>query len=233
MVASAVVLVGFDLYRSGTPDTIAVFWQSVLISILVAAGAGWMSARPAKPVQPIHRTGNLESGSVGADTSRSKQTPENPEEQSIMVKLLELIALGDRYGNAFSVALVGVDHLKEIDENYDTAVTMRVLKDAYNALAHTLRMPDRVGEYDYGIYLVVLPETNLPGAVQISERLRAAVSDLEVKVSRGLRIHTTVSVGVTCYRRGDDLRSLLDRVGMALREAENQGRNRVLPDLAA
>ena len=234
MVTSAAVLVGFGVYRSsGPPEALTVFWQSLVIAILVAVGAVWMSVHHAKPAQSARARGSRKPGDGETAALSKDQSPSGSGEQSITVKLLELIALGDRYGNAFSVALVRLDHLEEIDENYDVSVSRRVLKEVHSALAHTLRMPDRVGEYDHGAYVVVLPETNLPGAVQIAERLRTAVSDLEITVSRRVRLRTTISVGVTCYRRGDDLRSLLDRAGAALQEAENQGRNRVLPDLAA
>ena len=241
--AASVVVTGFAEYQSGTLEPLRVFLQSVLIAALVTAiigrtpdyrasqghGQGW------KP----NRNEGLGDVADGAQTegrlqpATGRRATESLEEQGITIKLLELIALGDRYGNTFSVAMIGIDHLGEVASQYDPGVTEELLHTVSNALTHTLRMPDRVGEYDHGTYLVVLPETTLPGAIQIAERLRGAISGVDVAVSRRIQIHTTASVGVTSYRRGDDLKSMLERAAKALREAQNQGRNRVLPDLAA
>lgn len=230
LIASAVVT-GITEYQSGTLEPWRVFLQSVLISALVTVvlgltgGSAGESADSGRADRP---------GPMGPlPSAGSDRVPEKLEEQGITIKLLELIALGDRYGNTFSVAMIGIDHLDEAGGHYDGRATGELLDEVGSALAHTLRMPDRVGEYDYGTYLVVLPETTLPGAIQIAERLRAAIARVDIAVSHRVHIHTTASVGVTSYRRGDDLQSMLDRAAKALREAQNQGRNRVLPDMAA
>lgn len=233
-VVSALVIGGVA-YLSGTADLAEVVWQSLGIAMIVGAGAGWMSAARSRG----SGTGKGPEGSANDDTGPdSALDPASValaslEEQGITIKLLELTALGDRYGNVFSVAMIRVDHLEDINGQYDRTATTQLLEKVSGALAHTLRMPDRVGEYACGTWLVVLPETDLRGALQIAERLRNAVSGLDVAVSDRLLVQTTASVGVTSFRRGDDLQSLIRRAEKALREAQNQGRNRVLPDMAA
>ncbi|HSH40933.1 MAG TPA: diguanylate cyclase [Arenicellales bacterium] len=223
-------------YVSGEMRWVGAITHAAMIALLVGAGAGLGSGtestkRPASAATSISPA-NDESG-VTSLPAASDQRMDSLEEQGITVKLLELTALGDRYGNVFSVAMIGVDHLEEIEQRYDAAVVGELLDKVSSALAHTLRMPDRVGDFDHGTYLVVLPETGLKGAIRIAERLRGAVSRLDVPVSGRIRIHTTASLGVTSYRRGDDLHSLVQRAAKALREAQNQGYNRVLPDMAA
>lgn len=224
--AGAAIVLGAVAYRSGAPLLPDVLWQSLLIAALVAIGAGWLpltrSAQPA-PTRVLE----------GANDPHAGRSVASLEEQGLTMKLLELIALGDRYGNLFSVALISIDHLEEIRERSGDEATARLLDSVFSALTHTLRMPDRLGEFDQGTYLVVLPETKLPGAVQIAERLRVAVSGLDIPASPRMQIHTTASIGVTSFRRGDDLQSLLDRVQRTLHAAQDQGHNRVLPDLAA
>jgi diguanylate cyclase (GGDEF)-like protein len=231
--AASIVVTGIAAVFSDTLNPIAVLWRSLAIAAVVAAGAGWLTApgparRPAtgQNVEEAGRSGNR----VPAPDARAG---DSLEAQGITAKLLELIALGDRYGNAFSIALISVDHLGDVNGRYGSGAADRLLERIASVLAHTLRMPDRLGVFERGIYLVVLPETNLPGAVQIAERLRAAVAELDISVSPRVKVHTTASVGVTSFRRGDDLRGLLDRVERTLRGAQKQGRNRVLPDLAA
>lgn len=235
-VASLLVSGGIG-YLSGTPLTPSIVWQSLALAVLVGGVAGW-KVRPGKNDPAVDQKAiSPANDDSGADHSASPAARssgmDSLEEQGITIKLLELTALGDRYGNVFSVAMIGLDNLEDIVEQYDEEITADLLKKVSGALARTLRMPDRVGDYEYGSYLVVLPETRLPGAIQIAERLRDAVSGLDVAVSDRLHVHTTASVGVTSFRRGDDLQSLVRRAEKALREAQHQGRNRVLPDMAA
>lgn len=224
-------------YLVGPVGAWSVVWESLVIAVLVGAASGWRARARAGDA-----AADQASFSAANDASRvesavppgpAPETMESLEEQGITVKLLELTALGDRYGNTFSVAMIGVDHLHDISEQYDDKVIEHLLRKISSALAHTLRMPDRVGELGHGTYLVVLPETSLRGAIQIAERLRDAVSELDAAVSDRIHVHTTASVGVTSFRRGDDILSLVQRAEKALREAQKQGRNRVLPDLAA
>lgn len=233
----SVVVAGSAAYLSGGSGVSAVLWQSLAMAVLVGTGAGWLANdRMSDPVagQTSINPANDDTPSddpVEAD-SRARALA-SLEEQGITIKLLELTALGERYGNTFSVAMIGVDHIEDVKDTYDQEVIEHLLRKVSEALAHTLRMPDRVGELEHGTYLVVLPETALPGAIQIAERLRAAVSRLDVAVSSRIHVHTTASVGVTSFRRGDDLQSLFQRAEKALRGAQKQGRNRVLPDMAA
>lgn len=224
--AGAVLVLGAAAYGGDSALEADVLWQSLLIAAVVAIGAGWLPLTHPSPASPAKVPEGANDPHAGASVS-------SLEEQGLTAKLLELIALGDRYGNVFSVALISIDHLEEIRERAGEAATARLLSEVLTALTHTLRMPDRVGEFDRGTYLVVLPETKLPGAVQIAERLRVAVSGLDVPASPRVQVHTTASIGVTSFRRGDDLQSLLDRVQRTLHAAQEQGHNRVLPDLAA
>jgi len=224
---------GAAAYLAGAPGLPVVVVQSLAVAVLVGAGAAWVAGGRVVDGRASITPANDATRPEPAVLDPHSRVLESLEEQGITVKLLELTALGERYGNVFSVAMIGVDHLGDIREHYDREVTEQLLGKVSSALADTLRMPDRVGELDDGTYLVMLPETDLRGAIQIAERLRAAVSGLDVAASDRVHIHTTASVGVTSFRRGDDLHGLLKRAEKALREAQNQGRNRVLPDLAA
>jgi len=216
--------------RSGSPGWTPILWQALVIAALSAVAvewAVWRSAPDAPPDEQEHRADAAHAPPEGGRLAGSL------EQQGITNKLLELIALGERYGNTFSLALISLDYLDEMGEFYEKDVIEELLDRVLSALAHTLRMPDRVGCYERGTFVVVLPETNLPGAVQIAERLRAAVAAVDVAVSSRVHVHTTASVGVTCFRRGDDLQAVLERGQKTLRRAQQQGRNRVLPDIAA
>jgi diguanylate cyclase (GGDEF)-like protein len=154
-------------------------------------------------------------------------------EHGITVKLLELMALGERYGNKLAIAVADVDYLCLINERYGNDMGDRALRSIATVLNDTIRMPDRLGRNGDDQFLILLPETDIHGARQIGERLREAIAQVEIDADQGDLVRLTASIGVTAYRRGDDLNNLLSRATRAMRQAKVMGRNRVLTDLAA
>ncbi len=151
----------------------------------------------------------------------------------ITVKLFEFMALADRYGNRLSVAIVGIDHLHDLVSEFGDQARDSALEAITEVLTETIRMPDRIGRYEEDKFLTILPETNMSGACQIAERIRSAVYKTDIGITTRRKVRLTVSIGVTVFRRGEDLNQLLSRATRILAQAKTQGRNRVLTDLAA
>lgn len=223
LISLAVIGFAANIYQNF--DIIKVSGQAGLIALLTTAGMVWLM-RQTLP-QLLSAAGSLSSVDINNQQVHGKG------ESDITIKLLELMALGDRYGNAFSIALVSVDHLQSVEQHYGLQAKQLVFKQVYSTLADTIRMPDRVGHYEPDRFLLVLPETGIAGATKIAERLRQAVNQMEIPINQRIKLQLTVSVGITTYRRGEDLQSLTSRAENTIREAENQGFNRVLTDLAA
>lgn len=154
-------------------------------------------------------------------------------QRGLTVKLLELMALGERYGNNIAMAIISIDHLDEVAEKYSRPVADKALLAIASELTDSLRMPDVLGRWADDQFIAVLPETNLHGAQQIGERLREAVSRAQFEGKRGLVLTLTASIGVTVFRMGDDLHNLLSRATRAMNVAKSQGCDRVRTDLAA
>ena len=154
-------------------------------------------------------------------------------QRGLTVKLLEIMALGERYGNNLALAIVGIDHLDEVAEKYSRPVANKALVAIANEMMDCLRMPDVLGRWADDQFIAVLPETPLEGAKQIGERLREAVSRAQFEGRRGVMLTLTASIGVTVFRMGDDLHGLLSRATRAMNAAKSQGCDRVRTDLAA
>ena len=154
-------------------------------------------------------------------------------QRGLTVKLLELMALGERYGNNIAMAIISIDHLDEVAEKYSRPVADKALLAIACELTDSLRMPDVLGRWADDQFIAVLPETPLQGAQQIGERLREAVSRAQFEGKRGLLLTLTASIGVTVFRMGDDLHNLLSRATRAMNAAKSQGCDRVRTDLAA
>ena len=147
--------------------------------------------------------------------------------QGITASLLEAMAHAERYGNPLSVALVAVDNLTRVQQESGRKAGDKLVRSVADIFAEALRLPDRVGRYDEGEFLVVLPQAALKDTGTIAERIRASVSAKEFSLG-GKRLSATISIGVGRFRKGEDLERLLSRVSEGLGKACAAGGNRVV-----
>ncbi len=132
-----------------------------------------------------------------------------------------------RYMRPLSAIMFDLDRFKDINDTYGHAIGDQVLRWVAGHCRGVVRDVDVWGRYGGEEFAVVLPETELKGAVQVAERLRREVADLPIETARG-PIHVTVSLGVA--ELGDemsDVHALIDRADAAMYFAKRTGRNRV------
>lgn len=172
---------------------------------------------------------------VGSPVSRTDtdKLTHGLNQRGLTVKLIELMALGERYGNRLSIAIICIDHYEDVVGKFGQEAADKALVTIADELADSLRMPDILGRWTDDQFVAILPETPLDGARHIGERLREAVTRAQFDGKRGVILSLTASIGVTEFRTGDDLQSLLSRATRAMNTAVNQGRDRVSTDLAA
>lgn len=124
--------------------------------------------------------------------------------------------------------IVDVDMFKAINDRYGHAVGDAVLREIADTMAGQVREPVQLGRMGGEEFLVVLPDTHPAAALQVAERLRQAVADIDTSrwfTDRGV----SISLGVALSRPGrDTASSLLQRADDALYEAKHAGRNRVV-----
>ena len=215
----------------GAPDPSML--QSVLQSAAIALLLGLIQLIVIRREKRTDETGNADHQVMGKKDADTDELTRVLNQRGLTVKLLELMALGERYGNKLSVAIIGVDHYDEVVEKYGQDAADNALAAISNELADSLRMPDVLGRWADDQFIAILPETPLDGARHIGERLREAVSRAQFEGKRGVVLTSTASIGVTVFRAGDDLQSLLSRATRAMNTAKSQGRDRVSTDLAA
>jgi diguanylate cyclase (GGDEF)-like protein len=135
----------------------------------------------------------------------------------------------DRYGTIFSLIMLDIDFFKKINDNYGHLYGDEILKEIAELVKGCLRTMDLLARYGGEEFAILLPETNLPEAVQTAERIRRAVESFDFMASRGKGLKVTVSQGVTYYpSAGVTARSdIVGKADSALYEAKESGRNRV------
>ena len=126
-----------------------------------------------------------------------------------------------RYGTPFSLAIVDIDHFKDLNDQCGHQHGDQMLCDLKDLLLGSLRAIDILTRYGGDELVIVMPQTDITGATVVGKRLRA-------EVEWGTPM--TVSIGVVSASDADTPESLFQRADAALYRAKNGGRNRVCFD---
>lgn len=138
-----------------------------------------------------------------------------------------------RYGNTMSVLMLDIDHFKAVNDRWGHSAGDRVLLALAEIMSSLVRDQDCVGRLGGEEFAVILPETELSGALVSAERLRAAVEQAEMACpsDHGNVLRVTVSIGVAASTADDSsFEAVLARADNRLYAAKESGRNRVVAD---
>jgi two-component system cell cycle response regulator len=133
-----------------------------------------------------------------------------------------------------SVLMLDVDKFKSVNDTYGHDAGDEVLKEFAARVKDATRIVDVVARMGGEEIVVVLPETGLPAATAVAERIRNAVMGKPFSIYGGTRaIHVTVSIGVASRRAGDQSPAqMVKRADEAVYRAKADGRNRVISEAA-
>jgi diguanylate cyclase len=126
------------------------------------------------------------------------------------------LAVMNRYGTRFCVALFDIDHFKQINDVQGHLYGDQMLSQLARLIDDSVRESDVVARYGGEEFIVIMPETDLVGGTSFSERLRAKIAG---------QMPLTVSGGVAEAMDGDSNESLIARADTALYAAKSAGRN--------
>ncbi len=134
-----------------------------------------------------------------------------------------------RYKSPLSMVILDIDHFKNVNDTYGHQIGDEVLRDASSILKSFCRSNDVAARYGGEEFVLILPETDVEGAVQIAERVRHAVEERKFCFN-GAEFRVTISCGVSQFEE-DFMKSPADLTGVAdaaLYQAKSQGRNRTV-----
>jgi diguanylate cyclase (GGDEF)-like protein len=128
--------------------------------------------------------------------------------------------------------MTDIDFFKSVNDTYGHAVGDLVLKTVSNVIKSQLRDYDIAGRYGGEEFLLLLPYTTLDEAKLVGERLRKAVENKKIDISKILPDHknigVTMSLGVAQYKSSDYEKVFIQNADKALYKAKESGRNKVI-----
>jgi diguanylate cyclase (GGDEF)-like protein/hemerythrin-like metal-binding protein len=134
----------------------------------------------------------------------------------------------ERYGLRLSIIMFDLDHFKSINDTFGHEEGDKVLQRAASIAARVVRSSDLAGRWGGEEFIVVLPQTDLDGALATAEKIRQSLND-EIERERMV----TGSFGVAEWLPEESFTSFYCRVDEAMYDAKKGGRNRVSASMDA
>jgi diguanylate cyclase (GGDEF)-like protein len=145
--------------------------------------------------------------------------------RSFQERLDAQLRQAERYGKRLSFILCDIDHFKSVNDTYGHPIGDVVLKGVAATLAKEARTTDIVARYGGEEFAVVMPETDVMGAMVIAERIRERVARLAFNSEQG-PLKVTISLGVATYPEDAAKKAeLIERADACLYHAKRHGRN--------
>lgn len=146
--------------------------------------------------------------------------------RQLVTELDNAVTQANAQGSTFCLAVIDVDHFKDINDRHGHLVGDLILREFSRIARDSIRDSDIFGRYGGDEFMQILPDTELKGAVMHAERLRVHTHFLDVKSVMPEK-SVSLSIGVAQYRAGETADSLIERADAGLYRAKERGRNRV------
>jgi diguanylate cyclase (GGDEF)-like protein/PAS domain S-box-containing protein len=129
-----------------------------------------------------------------------------------------------RHGRALSVAVLDLDHFKQVNDTHGHQTGDRVLVEVARRLAAAVRSGELMARIGGEEFAWLMPEATDDGAFAAAERVRRAIAETPFDTVGGL----TISVGVCSNQQAQTGEELVDRADQALYWSKRGGRNTTL-----
>lgn len=145
--------------------------------------------------------------------------------------LTRLVTNAHESGGQLSLAMIDVDHFKQINDTHGHPIGDRVLLAVAQCIANGVRVSDVVARYGGEEFAVLLPNAS---AGEVEARFKQLLLDIAASsyeydaLGRTEKVRFTVSCGIVEIEPGENEDALVKRADEALYEAKKKGRNRVI-----
>jgi diguanylate cyclase (GGDEF)-like protein len=155
-----------------------------------------------------------------------------PNRRTFESDLRRRVAMSRRRDLGFTLAMVDLDHFKDVNDSFGHPEGDAVLRRAGEAVRHVLRGSDRIYRLGGEEFAVLLETTDPDGVADLLDRARQAVRSLAIEPGEGRPL--SASIGWAVFPDdADDRAELIRTADAALYLAKSTGRDRVIGSKAA
>jgi len=130
---------------------------------------------------------------------------------------------------SITLFIIDVDNFKNYNDTYGHPQGDTLLQEISMVFKNSLRRPgDFVARWGGEEFIMLLPHTDIKGALEVAERVRSGVEELTIPCADGTLTNTTVSIGISFERPVINMpvSGFVSRADRALYAAKDAGRNR-------
>ncbi|HET7170807.1 MAG TPA: GGDEF domain-containing protein [Gaiellales bacterium] len=155
-----------------------------------------------------------------------------PNRRTFESDLRRRVAMSKRRDLGFTLAMVDLDHFKDVNDSFGHPEGDAVLRRAGEAIRQVLRGSDRIYRLGGEEFAVLLETTDPAGVADLLDRARQAVRSLAIEPSQGRSLSASIGWAVFPVD-ADDRAELVRTADAALYRAKTSGRDRVIGSKAA
>lgn len=150
-----------------------------------------------------------------------------PNRRGFLQRVEEEIGRVERHPSPLTLAIIDIDHFKQINDRYGHAIGDAVLRAYAQHVQSVFRRHDHVARFGGEEFTLLLPSTNIDGAVKALTKIHARIAGHAVQTESGAVSLPTFSAGVTSYHPKESIADFIERADRVLYRAKQNGRNRI------
>jgi len=138
-------------------------------------------------------------------------------------------ARAQRSGKPLSLLMIDADHFKAFNDRHGHPVGDQALRRLAQVIGDSIRRPgDMAARYGGEEFAVVLPETDEHGALNLAQKIRAAMAAQAPFKGDAQAITVSIGASTTSPPSEGTVEQLLRKADQALYRAKHEGRNRAI-----
>ncbi|MCE2596417.1 sensor domain-containing diguanylate cyclase [Motilimonas cestriensis] len=122
---------------------------------------------------------------------------------------------------------IDIDHFKKVNDTHGHDIGDKVLIEVANALSNMTRDNDILARIGGEEFIVLATTNDQYGAVDLGERIRLAIEQLNIDIDQATPLKTTISIGLYTINQPEKVATILRKADAALYQSKMNGRNQV------